>query len=139
MKPAERKLYIYCAPLQVDLDENSGLAGSCFILRPSIILPTELMTMQGEFNFDAAAGRDGGYSRWLAGRKLSALELARRLCLPLNHDVEVWLTGGVRLRGKLRLQEEMLFIEEDSVRHLRLQVDHVSFAIREMESCVRLD
>ena len=94
--------------------------------------------MQGEFDFDAEAAGEG-YSLWLAGRKLAAVELARRLNLPLNREVEVWLVGGIRLRGKLQLQEEMLFIEEDRVRHLELQVDHVSFTIREMESCVRLD
>ncbi|HYT61509.1 MAG TPA: hypothetical protein VEL06_15135 [Haliangiales bacterium] len=94
--------------------------------------------MQGEFDFDTEAAGEG-YSRWLAGRKLAAVELARRLNLPLNREVEVWLVGGIRLRGKLQLQEEMLFIEEDRVRHLELQVDHVSFTIREMESCVRLD
>jgi hypothetical protein len=59
--------------------------------------------------------------------------------VPLGHEVEVWLTGGIRLRGRLRLQEELLFIEEDSVRHLGLMVDHVAFTYREMESCVRLD
>jgi len=94
--------------------------------------------MQGEFDFDTEAAGEG-YSRWLAGRKLAAVELARRLNLPLNREVEVWLVGGIRLRGKLQLQEEMLFIEEDRVRHLELKVDHVSFTIREMESCVRLD
>jgi hypothetical protein len=96
------------------------------------------MNPQGEFNFDAGPTGEG-YSRWLAGRKLAALELARRLNLPLQHDVEVWLVGGIRLRGKLQLPEEVFFIEEDHVRHLELQVDHVSFKMREMESCVRLD
>lgn len=96
------------------------------------------MTMQGEFNFDAGAAGEG-YSRWLAGRTQAAVELARRLNLPLQHEVEVWLVGGIRLRGKLRLSEEMLVIEEDHVRHLELQVDHVPFKLREMESCVRLD
>jgi len=43
------------------------------------------------------------------------------------------------LRGRLWLKEELLFIEEDRVRHLELLVDHVSFVFREMESCVRLD
>jgi hypothetical protein len=93
---------------------------------------------QGEFNFDAETA-GGGYARWLAGRKQAASELARRLNLPLQHEVEVWLVGGIRLQGKLRLREEMLCIEEDHVRHLELQVDHVPFAMREMESCVRLD
>lgn len=96
------------------------------------------MNAQGEFNFEAGTP-DEGYSRWLAGRKLAAEELARRLNLPLQHQVEVWLNGGIRLRGKLRLQEEMLVIEEDHVRHLKLQVDHVPFTVREMQSCVRLD
>ena len=65
--------------------------------------------------------------------------MARRLNLPLGHQVEVWLTGGIRLRGRLRLQESLLFVEEERVRHLGLMVDHVSFTYREMESCVRLD
>lgn len=94
--------------------------------------------MQDEFNFGTATGGEG-YAQWLAGRKLAAAELAHQLGLPLGHEVGVWLTGGIRLRGKLQLKEEMLFIEEDRVRHLELRVDRVSFAVREMESCVRLD
>jgi len=70
---------------------------------------------------------------------MAAEELARRLGLPLGHQVEVWRYGGIRLRGKLRLQEEVLFIEEERLRHLGLVVDQVAFAYREMESCVRLD
>jgi hypothetical protein len=96
------------------------------------------MNAQGELNFDAADAGEG-YTRWLEGRKLAAEELARRLNLPLLHQVEVWLVGGIRLRGKLQLQEEMLVIEEDHVRHLELRVDHVPFTLREMESCIRLD
>ena len=96
------------------------------------------MSEQGEFDFDAGS-TGAGYSHWLAVRRIASADLARRLNLPLNHKVEVWLLGGIRLRGKLQLQEEMLFIEEDCVRHLVLQVDHVPFTIREMESCVRLD
>ena len=37
--------------------------------------------------------------------------------LPLGHQVEVWLLGGIRLRGRLRLEEEVLFIDEERVRH----------------------
>lgn len=96
------------------------------------------MSAQDEFNFDTGTAGEG-HSRWLAGRKLAAVELARGLNLPLDHEVEVWLIGGIRLRGKLRLSEEMLFMEEDHLRHLELQVDHVPFKMREMESCVRLD
>ena len=94
---------------------------------------TEHVNGQCEFNF-GASGTDQGYTQWLAGRRVATEELARRIHLPLGHQVEVWLYGGVRLRGKLRLQEEILFIEEERVRHLELVVDHVAFTYREMES-----
>jgi hypothetical protein len=96
------------------------------------------MSAQSEFNFDNGS-REDGHSRWLAGRRMLAEELARRIHLPLGHQVEIWLYGGIRLRGKLRLKEEMLFIEEERVRHLELMVDRVAFTYRDMESCIRLD
>jgi hypothetical protein len=96
------------------------------------------MGLQGEFHFEANALEDG-YGRWLLGRRMAVEILARKMNLPLGHQVEVWLYGGIRLRGVLRLKEEALFIEEERVRHLDLKVDHVSFTYREMESCVRLD
>jgi hypothetical protein len=73
------------------------------------------------------------------GRRTAVEVVARKLNLPLGHQVEIWLIGGVRLRGWLRLKEEALFLEEDKIRHLELTVDHVPFTYREMESCVRLD
>jgi len=97
------------------------------------------MNTQGEFSFDSGPKSEQGYVRWLAGRRIAVEKLARRIGLPLGHEVEVWLLGGVRLRGKLRLSENFLFIEEERVRHLELIVDRVPFAYREMESCVRLD
>jgi hypothetical protein len=93
---------------------------------------------QGEFDFEGSPSHNG-HALWLAGRKLRAEALARRINLPLGRQVEVWLSGGVRLRGLLRLREEQLLIEEERVRHLELMVDHVPFTYREMESCVRLD
>ncbi len=96
------------------------------------------MIAQGQFNFDASADAEG-YSRWLATRRVLAKDLARRLNLPVGYLVEVWLNGGVRLRGKLRLKEEVLFVEEGSERHLELMIDQVAFRVREMESCVRLE
>jgi hypothetical protein len=94
--------------------------------------------LQGEFSFDADAPGDG-YTQWLMGRRTAVEVVARKLNLPLGHQVEIWLIGGVRLRGRLRLKEEALFLEEDKIRHLELIVDHVPFTYREMESCVRLD
>jgi len=96
------------------------------------------MNDQSQFNF-AGSGTEQGYTQWITGRRMAAQELARLMNLPLGHQVEVWLAGGIRLRGLLRLQEEMLFIEEERVRHLELVVDQVAFTLREMESCVRLD
>jgi hypothetical protein len=93
---------------------------------------------QGEFNY-SAPGAEQGYAQWLSGRNLAAQALARHIGLPLGHQVEVWLVGGIRLRGILRLQEKILFIQEDRLRHLGLVVDHVAFTYREMESCIRLD
>ena len=95
------------------------------------------MNVQSQFNFDEPA--QDGHTKWLAGRRLLAHELARRMHLPLGHQVEVWLNGGIRLRGKLRLREEMLFIDEEQVRRLELMVDHTPFTYREMEACVRTD
>ena len=94
--------------------------------------------MQGELNFESQA-ETNGYTQWLTSRRLTTDELARRMNLPIGHQVEVWLVGGVRLRGQLRLQEEVLFIEEERVRHLPLRIDRVAFTYREMESCVRVD
>jgi hypothetical protein len=117
---------------KTSLDDIPRVDRIVFVIAP--------MSTQGEFSFDGEGeAASEGYTRWVAGRKMAAEELARRLNLPLQHQVEVWLTGGIRLRGKLQLQEEMLFIEEDRVRHLGLRVDNVPFAMREMESCVRLD
>jgi hypothetical protein len=102
-----------------------------------ILFPSRL-NLQSELSF-GDEGSEEGYTRWLVGRRVATEILARKMGLPLGHEVEVWLVGGMRLRGKLRLQEETMFIEEERVRHLGLKVDKVAFAYREMESCVRLD
>lgn len=96
------------------------------------------MNAQGEFDFGSGSAGEG-HARWLAQRKLAVGELARQINLPIGHPVEVWLVGGVRLRGKLQLQEEKLFWGQHDVQNLGLLVDHVPFSLQEMESCVRLD
>lgn len=96
------------------------------------------MQNQSEMDF-GGSGSEQGYVRWLTGRQVAVEQLARRLNLPLGHQVEVWLSGGIRLEGKLRLSEDMLFINEERARHIELRVDHATFTYRDMESCVRLD
>jgi hypothetical protein len=56
------------------------------------------MNTQSEFNFEPD-GSDQGYAQWLTGRRMAAKELAWRINLPLGHEVELWLFGGIRLRG----------------------------------------
>ena len=96
------------------------------------------MNNQVEFNFEATGAQDG-YTKWLTRRRVVAEQLARRIHLPVGHQVEVWLVGSIRLRGQLKLKEEMLFIDEERVRHLELMVDRFAFTYRDMESCVRID
>ncbi|MCL5096353.1 MAG: hypothetical protein M1608_02210 [Candidatus Omnitrophica bacterium] len=93
---------------------------------------------QLEIRFNAEP-EERGYSQWHTQRRAAMEELARRLGLPLEHAVEVWLKNGIRLRGKLRLQEERLFIEPDRDFSLGLIVDNVPFTVDEIESCVRAD
>jgi hypothetical protein len=124
------------------VSEKASRSNSRVFTRGSTRAPLESSSApkknQGEFSLDSKAS-DRGYVQWLAGRRVEVEALARTIGLPLGHEVEVWLVGGVRLRGKLRLAENLLFIEEDRVRHLELIVDKIPFAYREMESCVRLD
>lgn len=95
--------------------------------------------MQKELNFGGKGASELGYTNWMNDRRVAVEEVARRMNLPLGHEVEVWLIGGIRLRGRLRLQENLLFIDEDRARHLGLIIGNVAFAYREIESCVRLD
>ncbi len=93
---------------------------------------------QLEMGFDNSAG-DAGYSAWVDERREAMRRLARSLGMPLNKQVEVWLRGGIRLRGLLLLKEEKLFLEDQRDSKLELEVDHVVFTPAEVESCVRLD
>ncbi len=66
------------------------------------------MNTQGQFNFETATGN--GYSQWITSRQLAVKDLARRVQLPINRKVEVWLQGGIRLRGKLKLKGDAVFL-----------------------------
>ena len=96
------------------------------------------MNAQGQFDF-GNGNAEAGYARWQVQRQLAVAEMARQINLPLDHQVEVWLVGGIRLRGKLQLSEARLFLAKDDLPQLGLRVDHVPFSLHEMESCVRLD
>jgi hypothetical protein len=93
---------------------------------------------QVEFAFDIEGAGDGLMAwRWQREQELGAL--ARRAGLPIGHLAEIWLKGGVRLRGLLRLHEERLFVDDEKVNELVLEVEGVRFQMSELESCVRTD
>jgi hypothetical protein len=88
--------------------------------------------------FDAP-GAQSGYERWQEDRRAARCELARRLGLPLGHQVEIWLRGEIRLRGRLNLAEEQLFLPEKEYPQIQLAVGRATFTAAEIESCVRTD
>lgn len=96
------------------------------------------MRAQSEFSFGAGDHEDG-LAAWRKRREDAFRELARRAGLPLGHEVEAWLRGGVRLKGLLELEEAVMFPEREHPSDLRLRIDGVTFRIAEMESCVRRD
>ena len=89
-------------------------------------------------DFVAQSPRDG-LERWRNQRREMVRKVGLELGLPLNHTVEVWLRGGIRLRGQLTLREEMLYVETPQDLNLELVVDGVTFRWTEIESCVRTD
>lgn len=80
----------------------------------------------------------GGLDAWHAEQRRQQEELARKLGLPLGKTVEVWLQGGVRLRGTLRLADAMLVQVNATVENTRFEVSAVPFRYSEMESCVEI-
>jgi hypothetical protein len=86
--------------------------------------------------FDFEAGAASGIDAWRAEIRRQQEELARTLGLPLGKQVEVWLRGGVRLQGRLGLEEATLVHTQSTLQNTRFEVDGVRFAYAEMDSCV---
>ena len=97
------------------------------------------MTPQDEFDFNASGHQSDGLTQWRAEFDRSKRDLAATMGLPLDRPVEVWLRGGIRLKGVLRLHENRLFVDSKRDFSLELVVDGVRFTAAEIESCVRLD
>lgn len=93
---------------------------------------------QPEFDF-ASDSREEGYRKWHDQRRNATRQLARKMGLPLERRVEVWLRGDIRLEGILRLREPRLFIPTGVDPRLELIVDNVPFTPGEMLSCVAMD
>jgi hypothetical protein len=87
---------------------------------------------------DFQHGTEGGLEEWQERRRQALRALAAKLGLPLGHEVELWLQNDLRLRGRLELKEQKLFIEDTRDLGLELRVGAVTFTSREIQSCVRL-
>lgn len=74
---------------------------------------------------------------WRREQEAQLLEMAKRIGLPIGHAVEVWLRGGVRLKGKLVFAEESL-VRNEVRTGLRLRIDSTIFSGDELESCIKL-
>jgi hypothetical protein len=93
----------------------------------------------GAHNADSKSPNKDGLNQWHAERDAAAQSAAAELGLPVGRSVEIWLRGGIRLRGVLRLRDTVLVLEERAAWKLELEVDNVSFRPSEIESCTRLD
>jgi len=96
------------------------------------------MAQQGELIFGEGEEPEG-HSKWLATLDEANAAIGRKLGLPLGHEVEIWLRGGVRLRGRLTLREPRLFVADDEIPGLQFRIGRTPFTYGEMESCLRLD
>jgi hypothetical protein len=97
--------------------------------------------MQQEFDFSKAVHAPAPIDpvdTWREARKRELLELSKALGLPLGKRVEIWLKGGVRLRGTLRLREETLLHAETTAQDAVFEIDNVPFRTGDFESCVAL-
>jgi len=77
-------------------------------------------------------------AEWRAQRRHELAELSRKLGLPVGRPVEIWLAGGVRLRGPLAIREASLTCAGLSAENAEFEVDGVPFRVRDLESCVAL-
>ena len=93
---------------------------------------------QPEFDFSFNQSEEG-YNRWREERWQTMRQLSRKIGLPLERRVEVWLRGEIRLCGILRLREDLLWVPQNPTSQLELTVDKVSFTSDEMISCVAVD
>ena len=94
---------------------------------------------QQQLNLNFKSNRDEeGYNKWREQRWQAMRQLSRKMGLPLERQVEVWLRGEIRLIGVLRLREDLLFVPDDPNLRLELTVDNVHFTPDEMISCVAM-
>ena len=93
---------------------------------------------QFEFVFPVDSSKPDGVAAWRAEWLRKSEALCRKLAMPLNRMVEVRLSQGPILRGRLCLAEEQLWPDGDRDRVL-LRIDQTTFCLAEIDSVLRLD
>lgn len=85
----------------------------------------------------ASAPASDGLCIWRQERERQMQEFSLKHGLPLHAEVEVMLLQGIRLRGRLYLEEESFWPDGDR-RRIMLRVGSTPFRFSELESVVRL-
>jgi hypothetical protein len=93
---------------------------------------------QMEFDFGVRSD-ETGLNLWRQQREAALRHLSAQIGLPLGRRVEVWLYGGIRLRGRLLLRNPELFLHANRDFNLELEVEGVPITPADIESCVRLE
>ena len=95
--------------------------------------------MQAEFNFAATPPIVAdGLLAWREQFQRQQTELGKALGLPIGSEVEVWLQGGIRLRGHLNFAGENLINAGATLENTRFEIGRTKFTYTDIESCVRL-
>lgn len=89
---------------------------------------------QGELGF--GSGPEHGFHSWRKQRQDNLERLASTLGIPIGKKVEVWLSGEIRLRGLMLLDQECLVTEGMDASKLSFRVEGVRFTMEEVTSCV---
>lgn len=91
---------------------------------------------QPELPWETSAEGTDGLSSWYWERDKQRRELSGKLGMPLGAEVEVVLVGGIRLRGRLELADENLWIDTRRDVRLQLRIGACTFGLSEVETCV---
>ncbi len=95
---------------------------------------------QLEFNFDdAPPAPDKGMDSWRATMNDTRQKLSRRTGLPIGQLVQISLVSGIAVNGKLLVQDEWLEQGGAHPERIVFEVDGVSFLMKEIASCVRIE
>jgi hypothetical protein len=95
--------------------------------------------MQNEFNFRPTPLSHDPVEVWRDGLRRQQIACAKALLLPVGSQVEVWLKGGIFLKGRLEFQEEMLLRADLDLENPKLRIGRTPFCRADLESCVRVD